>query len=234
MPWLRNLAHGLPAIALAAVPALLGHPRGPAFLHTCFLLACQLGAGAWVGHLQLRLFVALLGTRQQAAVDGLTGLANRRSADARLEIEHARAQRDPRPLSIALIDLDHFERVNDERGHAAGDRVLAATAHALAATARASDLAARFGGEEFLIVLPATGEDEALLVAERMRAAVEASRVEVDGAPIGVTVSIGVGTLQRGESIAVLLERADRALYRAKADGRNRCRVAAREDHVPA
>lgn len=226
VPWLHNLAHGLPAVALAAVPTVLGYPQEASFLNACLLLACQLGAGAWIGHLQLELFVTMLGTQQDATHDALTGLANRRSADARLVIEHARAQRDPRPLSVALVDLDHFKRVNDEWGHAAGDRVLAATAQALAATARTSDLPARFGGEEFLVVLPATDENEALVVAERMRAAVEAMRVELGATTIAVTASVGVSTLQRGESIERLIERADQALYRAKADGRNCCRVA--------
>ena len=159
-----------------------------------------------------------------ARTDGLTGLANRRHFMEVLEQEVERAQRYQRPLSLVLLDLDHFKRVNDTHGHAAGDEVLKAAALVLRSVCRDVDLAARLGGEELALVLPETDAGGAHTVAERIRHKIEAG---VHRSPAGdsfsVTASMGVATIapdtDTGEA---LLQAADVALYRAKDGGRNR------------
>ena len=158
--------------------------------------------------------------------DPLTGLANRRSLiDSGCE-EIKRSQRTGRPLSLLMIDLDYFKRINDTLGHAHGDSVLVATASALRATMRAIDHIGRWGGEEFVVVLPETDGEAAVAAAERVRAAIEALSVEHDGRTAVITVSVGVATLrspagEAGPLFHALVEDADRALYDAKDDGRN-------------
>ncbi|HWP63429.1 MAG TPA: diguanylate cyclase [Candidatus Binatia bacterium] len=147
-----------------------------------------------------------------ARTDPLTGLPNRRELDDVLERELALARRRAEPLSLAVADLDHFKAYNDRFGHQAGDALLAAAAAAWRSAVRATDTVARFGGEEFVIVMPGAGSEDAVAVAERIRAAT----------PPEVTVSIGVATWDGRESAAELLRRADVALFEAKAAGRNR------------
>jgi two-component system, cell cycle response regulator len=143
--------------------------------------------------------------------DPLTGLANRRFVLTQLSGMVSGARRHDRPLTIAIIDIDHFKGVNDRHGHAEGDRVLAAVAHALRDHLRAEDQLGRMGGEEFLALLPETDARAANKAAEKMRASVDGT---------GVTISIGWATWD-GESADELLGRADDALYAAKAHGRN-------------
>jgi diguanylate cyclase len=153
--------------------------------------------------------------------DALTGLANRRALEVRLVAELSRHGRSGQPLAMLLIDIDHFKRVNDRHGHAVGDEVLRAVAAVLARTCRRSDLVVRFGGEEFLLLLPETGEAGAEQAAEKLRAAVAAQPVS----PVAqVTVSIGYSVTMIGESANAdrLIGQADAALYRAKENGRNR------------
>ncbi len=154
-----------------------------------------------------------------ATVDGLTGLRNRRWMDDAFSREVVRAERTGKPLSVLLIDIDHFKRLNDAHGHPVGDSVLRRVGQALAKGLRPVDLIARYGGEEFSVLMPGLGPDTAVAVAERLRLAVEAD--EGDGCP-RTTVSVGVASLGSNESLAVLVARADKALYRAKAAGRNR------------
>ena len=177
-----------------------------------------------------------LALEQLATTDPLTGLANRRRLFELLEYETARHRRTPRPLSLLLIDIDHFKKVNDNWGHNAGDRVLQGLARVLVSGLRQADLTARYGGEEFLVVLPDTGAEGALAVAELVRRRVAASRLPLgEGETLQLTVSVGVATLQSEESIAHLIDRADRALYQAKHQGRNRvCSLAAEEVAVAA
>jgi diguanylate cyclase (GGDEF)-like protein len=157
--------------------------------------------------------------------DGLTGLRNRRAADERLAHELARHRRLRRPLGVLLADIDHFKSINDRHGHAVGDAVLRAVAQRLAASLRETDLAARFGGEEFLVLLPETDRAGLARVAEKLRAAVEALNLEQVGT---VTTSLGGAVAEDGAGdAALLLERADQALYGAKAAGRNRVVVSA-------
>lgn len=162
---------------------------------------------------------------QLAGTDDLTGLANRRVFIERLDAEAARARRAGGWVAVALADLDHFKRINDSHGHAAGDDVLRAAADALRAVARETDLAARVGGEELAVLLPGTDEAGAVAFAERLRAAVEglASDPRLAARGLRVTTSVGVAA-GRGRDLdeARLLSLADERLYQAKRDGRNR------------
>ena len=162
--------------------------------------------------------------------DGLTGLPNRRSFFARLEVEFQRARRFGNSLAVLMLDIDHFKNFNDSYGHQIGDEALRAVGAALSGGVRTYDCAGRYGGEEFICYLPETLPADALLVAERLRKRVSAARVSViggNGVPgdVGMTVSIGIATWpdSPAERIDDLVAAADRALYQAKAGGRNRC-----------
>lgn len=161
--------------------------------------------------------------KRLATTDTLTGLSNRAHFMDTAEAELRRADRFNRDLAVLMLDLDFFKRINDQYGHAAGDETLRVFSRVLARETRVVDLLGRIGGEEFAVALPETGMQAALLMAERLRAAVEqASFVFHHSAPISFTVSIGVSLLQAGDSLDSLLARADRALYQAKHAGRNR------------
>jgi diguanylate cyclase (GGDEF)-like protein len=164
-----------------------------------------------------------------ASHDALTGLHNRRWLDQVLPATLESAGRDGRPLALLMIDVDHFKRINDTHGHGEGDRVLVAVACALAGALRQSDMLARFGGEEFAVLLPGAGDPVAHAVAERLRAAVASTPLALQGGqtPERVTVSLGLAFLRAGDDPTQLLGRADRALYRAKAAGRDRVVVEA-------
>jgi diguanylate cyclase (GGDEF)-like protein len=168
--------------------------------------------------------------------DVLTGLYNRRYLHDRLADELARARRDGRSLACVLVDVDRFKSVNDRWGHPAGDRVLMTVSHVIHSCCRDSDVAVRFGGEEFAVLLPGAGAAEAATVAERIRRAVEAATVEVvPGTTVPLTVSAGVsgvqpGDLEEGDLKSLgerLIAEADVQLYRAKSEGRNRVRAVA-------
>jgi diguanylate cyclase (GGDEF)-like protein len=155
--------------------------------------------------------------------DGLTGVLNRRAAGTRLEELFRRSRDSGTPLAVFFLDLDHFKSINDRYGHAAGDAVLVAVARRVAAQLRADDVLGRWGGEEFVAVLPGAPPEVVRAMGERIRRAVEAEPVVVEAERIPVTVSVGVAMLAADASdSAVLLQRADEALYRAKDNGRNR------------
>lgn len=161
--------------------------------------------------------------QRQAMTDALTGVANRRALFERLQQEIARSKRHALTLSLVVIDIDHFKRVNDAHGHAVGDAVLRAVADLLRQCSRESDLIARFGGEEFCAVLPSTALDEALRWADRTRVLLHKMRFA--GLPdLVITASFGVATLNAEDeaSCDALFQRADRAVYRAKSLGRDR------------
>lgn len=159
---------------------------------------------------------------EQAVTDVLTGLPNRRYLDERLESEIGRARRYGKPLTLAMVDIDHFKRINDTYGHAAGDAVLRQVAHVLLAQTRDADFTARYGGEEFVLVLPETDVPAALLVAERIRKAMAAAFLQLpDGRELSVTASLGIAAFRNGTADE-LLRHADRAMYAAKERGRNR------------
>jgi two-component system, cell cycle response regulator len=174
---------------------------------------------------------------QQALTDGLTGLPNHRAVMDQLQKELERAGRYGRPFSVLFFDADRFKRVNDTHGHAAGDAVLRQIGERAASALRGGDTIGRFGGEEFVVLLPEADTSEARLVAERIRATVAAEPVatsEVEGG-LAVTVSIGVATfLLDGNSEREVLEQADEAMYLAKRMGRNQVRSAEEARHMSA
>ena len=165
-------------------------------------------------------------THRLAHTDGLTGLANRRAATERIAHETKRATRHDTPLAIVLCDVDHFKQVNDRYGHVVGDEVLRRVAAALESGVRSTDLVARWGGEELMVVLPNAGRAGARIVAERIRALV-ARDAGIPGSVALVTISAGVAHLEPGmrSDPDNLVARADEALYRAKERGRNRVEV---------
>jgi two-component system cell cycle response regulator len=173
-------------------------------------------------------------TRRLASTDPLTGLLNRRAFNQWMEHEGPRAHRYAHPLSLALLDIDHFKSVNDRHGHDAGDAVLVKVALVVRESLREADIVARWGGEEIVIALPDTDHDGALRACERVRAAIEAARITTpSGSTLAVTASIGVASLLKAEQMAALVARADAAMYRAKAGGRNRVVSGARQSSAP-
>ena len=161
---------------------------------------------------------------REALADSLTGAHNRRWLNERLPRFVARHRRDETPLSVMVLDVDHFKRINDVFGHAAGDHVLRLMADTLHAALRPGDFVARFGGEEFVVILPGTPLFGAAAAAERVRARIANASFANEEAPAlpPVQVSIGISDLQAEDTAATLLSRADAALYRAKQNGRNR------------
>ena len=171
----------------------------------------------------LRMATLVEESRWMATTDLLTGLLNRRAFLESTGREVARTKRYNDVLSVILLDVDHFKHINDRRGHAAGDMVLAAVGKLLNLAVRTCDIVARWGGEEFVLVLPSTGLDGAAQVAERVRELLEGAGIEDgNGDPIPVTASFGVATYTTGESLEQVVDRADRAMYLAKSGGRNR------------
>lgn len=165
--------------------------------------------------------------RELATRDELTGLPNRRYMLEMLRLEQLRAQRSPQPLLLAQMDLDHFKAINDTHGHAAGDRALQAFAQTVRACVRSSDILARWGGEEFLLLMANTHAADGMRLLERVRATVAATPVALPGGTsLYLTVSVGLAELVPHEGTASLLQRADAALYEAKRQGRNRVRCA--------
>lgn len=168
-------------------------------------------------------------THRLASVDELTGLKNRRRVAESLEEALLRAERYSEPLCVALMDIDHFKRVNDEYGHNVGDTVLRQVACVLRGSVRNVDVVGRWGGEEFLVLLPQASEMGGRVVAERLRARLAAASPPRPG-PATVTASIGVACYRDGMTGEMLVDRADQALYRAKARGRNRVEIYREED----
>jgi diguanylate cyclase (GGDEF)-like protein len=159
-----------------------------------------------------------------ASKDALTGILNRRCFDELCSRDIVLARRALSSVSVLMIDIDLFKRVNDEHGHSVGDEALKAVTKACAETLRSTDILGRYGGEEFAVLLPTTGASESLLVAERLRARVAAIALPCEGGHISLTISIGVysGVPAPDDDISSYLRRADEALYRSKALGRNK------------
>jgi diguanylate cyclase (GGDEF)-like protein/PAS domain S-box-containing protein len=167
--------------------------------------------------------------------DALTGIPNRRALLRAIEAEIKAtrvigdASTELNGLCLAFIDVDHFKRINDELGHAAGDAVLFGMADRLAENVRRSDMLGRIGGEEFAVCMPRITPSDAIALAERLRSAVSAAPFETLSGPVSVTVSIGVAALQKRDSLGRLMKRADTAMYAAKKSGRDRVKAYASE-----
>ncbi len=163
--------------------------------------------------------------RQQAFTDALTGLPNRFAYEERLEQEYERWKRYQSPLSILIIDVDHFKRINDTYGHQAGDKALRIIARELSVSTRKTDFIGRYGGEEIVILMPETSADEALAAAEKLRRKIEECGFHFREKKVTITVSCGISEYRQGDTPESAFERADQALYEAKRSGRNRCVV---------
>jgi len=163
---------------------------------------------------------------QSALRDPLTDTGNRIAMDQTLQREVEMSRRHLQPLSLLMLDIDHFKHINDNHGHSAGDGVLKAVAASIKNQLRNVDMVFRFGGEEFMILLSNTTRDAAAMIGERLRFAVQTEEYSADGHAIELTVSLGCSTLLPGESAESLLRRADSALYVAKREGRNRLAMA--------
>jgi two-component system cell cycle response regulator len=171
-----------------------------------------------------------------ASTDPLTGVHNRRYLDTHLDQLLQRARTNNKPLSVAFCDIDHFKKLNDTYGHAAGDEVLIEFTRRLTRNLRSFDLVARIGGEEFVVVMPDTPPERARRIGERLRQKVEVEPFSVAGAdPIAVTISVGITTSRAADEHGVeLVKRADEAMYQAKHAGRNRVVVASTKRPVAA
>ncbi len=164
---------------------------------------------------------------QLAMRDPLTGLANRRNLIAQADKEMARARRTGEPIALIIADIDHFKQINDQSGHDAGDRVIAQAGSLMQQLCRSEDVIARWGGEEFLLLLPMTGVSAATELAERIRLAMQAAEVMHADQRIPFTFSLGVALLNVNEPLDASIARADHAMYQSKSQGRNRVTVAA-------
>jgi len=165
--------------------------------------------------------------RSQAMIDELTGLLNRRSYIERTEIAFSKSIRHKQPLSLMMLDIDYFKKINDKFGHLVGDLTLKAFSNSVAKLIRTEDLLARVGGEEFIIVMENLSIDNALILAERIRSEIDNLLINASGHQIKLTVSIGLASMISDDhSLELLQHRCDKALYQAKNSGRNRVKLA--------
>lgn len=222
------LLNVLPVVVIAAVMYAAGLDRFAvinAWVFIALAIAVSLLLARVFEAANRRAFALEQQLMREARTDALTGLLNRRALEEFAQLELKRGDRFATPLSAILCDIDHFKAINDRDGHAAGDRVIRAVGERLRAELRETDAFGRWGGEEFIAILPDTPAAAAQVLAERMRAAIEAGPVG-DGGP-RVTVSLGVAQRAPGGEWDLLVKAADEALYRAKALGRNRVELAA-------
>lgn len=162
-----------------------------------------------------------------ASTDPLTGLANRRELVARFAAEKSISERHGTVFSVIMVDIDHFKDINDTYGHDAGDHILKSVAGTMKSSIRTEDICGRWGGEEFLLMLPRIGDMDAVtVVAEKLRVAVSSLSMEWSGKKIAVTISLGVGLFKPGQDMETCIHFVDKALYRAKEGGRNRYAIA--------
>jgi two-component system cell cycle response regulator len=209
----RELAFGAQDLGRCAVAPLHAEPEDAELMD---LVARELGG-------PVRIATLVEQTERLASHDPLTGILNRRAFSAALDREFSQADRLQSDIALLLLDVDKFKSVNDTHGHQTGDEVLAAVGQLLPGKLRPYAYTARWGGEEFVLALPHTGEEGALRVAERIRSAIEALELETAaGEPLKVTASLGVAVRAPNETLSELVERADQAMYSAKRGGRNR------------
>lgn len=164
--------------------------------------------------------------QESSRTDYLTGLSNRREMMERLKAEISRAKRSQLPLTLLMADVDHFKNINDAFGHETGDLMLTTIAAVLSTSLRGYDLCSRWGGEEFLILLPETGVEDAVVAGEKLRERISEIKMDREGHALGATISLGVADYRQGETLTTLLQRADETMYEAKRLGRNRIVVA--------
>ena len=243
VPWKRMVALTLFALAASGATMLAMHALRPGhwstvidlsnFLVCAIVLPAVSAVAVLLGKLRERLHrqrselkAALARIQDLATRDELTGLANRRHAQQLLAYEVSRNEHAAQPFAVALIDLDHFKRLNDCHGHAGGDEVLRRFADEARASVCGFELVARWGGEEFLLLMPGASAAVALATTERMRARIDGVRIARDGGTLRFTCSAGVAEHVPGQTAAQTLSRADEALYRAKGAGRNRVELA--------
>ncbi|MCD4825598.1 MAG: diguanylate cyclase [Phycisphaerae bacterium] len=196
-------------------------------------LRVRVQCGQRIVDLERELLTAQETLQKQATHDALTGLLNRGAVFDELKREASRAERLGKPIAVAMVDLDHFKTVNDTYGHAAGDAVLVEAAKRIHAESRAYDVVGRYGGEEFLIMLPETGSDDAAIQANRLREHLCGEPIVCGNNALIVTASIGIAATDRLGQVSMdeLLNAADEALYRAKENGRNRVESAENVPH---
>ncbi len=219
LAWGALLALGAP-VGWLLLSSWLGDPGGGIWLYV-YLTLSTLIAFASFGY--------TLGSKQDAlarlaAKDALTGLVNQAEFMRTAELLLALSEREWTPLTIVMIDIDYFKQVNDDYGHLVGNEIIKEVASILEECTRRSDVVARFGGDEFAICLPHTGRDTSEMVSERIRERVQENAFEISGNSIRITLSLGVSEYD-GKSVTTvggMTESADRALYRAKQEGRNR------------
>src|SRR5882672_4383238 len=216
------------------VVGVIGVPAGPGQLTPAARRAVASLAPLLGDSLQTAHTIAQL--RELSTIDSVTGCSTRPDGLERLRAELRRAHRANQQVSVLMLDLDYFKSINDRYGHQCGDSVLAAIGHTIMQTLRVSDLRCRWGGEEFLVALPESGLDQAKRVALTLARRIAATVTEYDSARIQLTTSVGLTIAMPGEEdLEAVLARADAALYRAKADGRNCIRVVlANPDHASA
>jgi diguanylate cyclase (GGDEF)-like protein len=215
-------------LALLSVPLVLPQPARAADLiyvagHFATVVALVYVACALLERLFAQNFIFHDRLQREASTDALTGLQNRREFETCITREMGRAQRLGVPLSLAVIDVDHFKRINDRFGHDAGDQVLRELAARLKADIRNTDLLARLGGEEFGLVMLGSTQAEGCVLLERLRGSIERMRLDIAGEALACTISIGItDRVETDEDWTMLYRRADQALYSAKESGRNR------------
>jgi diguanylate cyclase (GGDEF)-like protein len=195
-------------------------------------LLARIRAGKRIVELQKELIDANKRLELLSITDGLTRLYNHRYFQDELARAFEESQRYDRPLSLAIVDIDFFKKVNDTYGHAVGDEVLKCVSNVFRESVRATDLVARYGGEEFAVMMPETELDDAITFAEKIRSIVESTTADTQAGPLKVTVSIGVSAapLTKVRTAKELVVHADKALYRAKKSGRNRVEAEKRRD----
>ena len=218
------IIYGLPLLALPFVLTHYGVPLAELARHLIYPLAMLVVAcivAELIYQSYAESFLASRRLRQHALTDPLTGLLNRRAMDAELKVAQSRVNRHGEGYALIMADLDRFKRVNDEYGHDVGDEVLLDLGRRLQRSIRAEDRLARWGGEEFLILIQDTNQQDAFLIAEKLRRAVKDTPFVTSAGELPITISLGLALYQKESPVEAVITRADQSLYRAKQNGRN-------------